>query len=94
MSGQTRPVYLDVCASCRPFDDQSQIRIHLETDAVQEEDMVHRALDALMDALGPVEMTRFITLPRRRLLDSVRRHRQWAGQSGQGLVFRPGLRCG
>jgi hypothetical protein len=28
-------VYLDVCALCRPFDDQSQIRIRMETDAVQ-----------------------------------------------------------
>ena len=35
MSSQTRRVYLDVCALCRPFDDQSQIRIRLETDAVQ-----------------------------------------------------------
>lgn len=33
----TRPkaVYLDVCALCRPFDDQMQIRSRLETDAVQ-----------------------------------------------------------
>lgn len=28
-------VYLDVCALCRPFDDQMQMRIRLETDAVQ-----------------------------------------------------------
>lgn len=28
-------VYLDVCALCRPFDDQSQMRIRLETEAVQ-----------------------------------------------------------
>ena len=27
-------VYLDVCALCRPFDDQSYIRIKMETDAV------------------------------------------------------------
>lgn len=27
-------VYLDVCALCRPFDDQHQLRIRLETDAV------------------------------------------------------------
>jgi predicted nucleic acid-binding protein len=27
-------VYLDVCALCRPFDDQYQLRIHLETSAV------------------------------------------------------------
>jgi predicted nucleic acid-binding protein len=28
-------VYLDVCALCRPFDDQTQMRIRLETEAVQ-----------------------------------------------------------
>ncbi len=27
-------VYLDVCALCRPFDDQTFLRIRLETDAV------------------------------------------------------------
>jgi len=26
-------LYLDVCTLCRPFDDQSQMRIHLETNA-------------------------------------------------------------
>jgi predicted nucleic acid-binding protein len=29
-----KTVYLDVCALCRPFDDQSFLRIRLETDAV------------------------------------------------------------
>jgi hypothetical protein len=29
-----RCVYLDVSALCRPFDDQNQMRIRLETDAV------------------------------------------------------------
>jgi predicted nucleic acid-binding protein len=28
-------VYLDACALCRPFDDQAQMRIRLETEAVQ-----------------------------------------------------------
>ena len=27
-------VYLDVCALCRPFDDQRQLRIQIETDAL------------------------------------------------------------
>ena len=27
-------LYLDVCTLCRPFDDQNQLRIRLETDAV------------------------------------------------------------
>lgn len=35
MSQPTGCVYLDVCALCRPFDDQSQMRIRLEADAVQ-----------------------------------------------------------
>lgn len=30
----TYRVYLDVCALCRPFDDQSQLRVRLEADAV------------------------------------------------------------
>ncbi len=29
-----KSIYLDVCALCRPFDDQSYMRIHLETAAV------------------------------------------------------------
>jgi len=28
-------VYLDVCALCRPFDDQQQVRIRMETSAVE-----------------------------------------------------------
>jgi hypothetical protein len=30
-----RRIYVDVCALCRPFDDQSIVRIRLETNAVQ-----------------------------------------------------------
>jgi predicted nucleic acid-binding protein len=29
-----KTLYLDVCALCRPYDDQNQLRIRLETDAV------------------------------------------------------------
>ncbi len=29
-----KTLYLDVCTLCRPFDDQNQLRIRLETDAV------------------------------------------------------------
>ena len=35
LSKSIQRVYLDVCALCRPFDDQSAIRIRLETEAVQ-----------------------------------------------------------
>ena len=34
MAGQKpKRLYLDICTLCRPFDDQSQMRIHLETNA-------------------------------------------------------------
>ena len=29
-----KTLYLDVCTLCRPFDDQQQLRIRLETDAI------------------------------------------------------------
>ena len=35
MSNSEQRVYLDLCALCRPFDDQAQMRIRLETEAVQ-----------------------------------------------------------
>lgn len=35
MSELGERIYLDVCALCRPFDDQTQMRIRLETEAVQ-----------------------------------------------------------
>lgn len=30
-----KKIYLDVCTLCRPYDDQTYSRIHLETTAVQ-----------------------------------------------------------
>ncbi len=37
MNAPTSPklVYLDVCVLCRPFDDQNQVRIRLETSAIE-----------------------------------------------------------
>ncbi len=52
-----------------------------------EDEMIRRALDALMTALGPVETTRFLTLPRQRRLDSVKRHRQWQASLDKDQFF-------
>lgn len=35
VNSQPKRVYLDVCAFCRPFDDQSQARIRLETTSIE-----------------------------------------------------------
>lgn len=42
-----------------------------------EEVVVRRGLQALMEALGPVETARFLSLPRARFADYVQWRRQW-----------------
>ena len=54
---------------------------------LQEEELIERALTALLEALGPVEATRFLTLPRTRRLESVKRHRQWQARLNQEQFF-------
>ena len=44
---------------------------------LRESEMIQRAIDALLETLGPIETVRFLTLPRQRKLDSVARHHQW-----------------
>jgi len=39
--------------------------------------LVHRAVEALVRDLGPVEAMRFLSLRRTRVFDSVTHHRQW-----------------
>jgi len=44
---------------------------------LQEDEMIRRAIDALLRDLGPVETVRFLTLFQRHRMDSVTRHRLW-----------------
>jgi hypothetical protein len=44
---------------------------------LREDEMIRRAIEALLRDLGPVEATRFLTLPQRRKVDPVTRHRLW-----------------
>jgi hypothetical protein len=52
-----------------------------------EDEAVERAIDALMQALGPIETARFLTLPRQRRLDSVTRHRGWQDSLDENQFF-------
>lgn len=42
-----------------------------------DEELIERALKALMQSLGPVETMRFLGIRRTGRLDSVQRHRRW-----------------
>jgi len=52
-----------------------------------EDQVIRRALRALMKSLGPVETARFLNLPRQRRIESVRRHRQLQAQLDQAQFF-------
>jgi hypothetical protein len=55
-------VYLDVCALCRPFDDQSFLRIRLETDAVNLiVSKIHEG--SLTLAVSPVHFAEIMAIP-------------------------------
>ena len=54
---------------------------------LREEEMIHRAIQALLRDLGPVETTRFLTLPQRRRMDSVARHRLWQEDLDRDTFF-------
>ena len=47
------------------------------TQYLSDEELIERAIKALIDALGPGEAMRFLTLPRPQRLESVKRHQQW-----------------
>lgn len=44
---------------------------------MDEEAVIEKAVKVLMKELGPVETIRFINMPKRRRLESVKRHQQW-----------------
>jgi hypothetical protein len=42
-----------------------------------EDELIRRGVDALMQALGPIETARFLRLRQKQRVESVRRHREW-----------------
>ncbi|MBC7963752.1 MAG: hypothetical protein H7Y05_12490 [Steroidobacteraceae bacterium] len=62
MSERPQPVYLDVCALCRPFDDQSFVRVRMESDAVKL--ILQRIREGLLWlALSPVHYREISAIP-------------------------------
>ena len=45
-----------------------------------EERLITKAVDVLVKELGPVEASRFLALPKKKRIESVKRHRQWQAQ--------------
>jgi len=47
---------------------------------MDEEVVIQKGVELLMNGLGPLEAIRFLNLPREKRLDSVKQHRQWQAQ--------------
>lgn len=52
-----------------------------------EEQLITKAVNVLVKELGPVEASRFLGLPRKKRVESVKRHRQWQAQLQEGEFF-------
>ena len=44
---------------------------------MDEDTLIRKSIEVLMEKIGPVETIRFINIPRKKRLESVRRHREW-----------------
>ncbi len=44
---------------------------------MDENTLIKRSIEVLMEKIGPVETIRFINIPRGKRIESVKRHRKW-----------------
>jgi hypothetical protein len=54
---------------------------------LSEEALVQRAIEVLMETLGAVETSRFLSLPMKKRTESVKRHREWQAQLEKEQFF-------
>ena len=54
---------------------------------LDEEDIIKKGVQILVDALGSVEAVRFMMLPREKRVESVKRHRKWQSTLDKAVYF-------
>lgn len=54
---------------------------------IDEEQLIAKAVDILVKELGAVEASRFLSLPKKKYIDSVKQHRQWQTQLDKDEFF-------
>jgi hypothetical protein len=54
---------------------------------MDEEMVIKKGVDLLVKGLGPLEALRFMSIPRERRMESVKRHRSWQKQLDKGEFF-------
>jgi hypothetical protein len=54
---------------------------------MNEDQLIATAIDVLIEKLGPVETNRFLTLPQKKRMESVKRHGLWQSQLKKDQFF-------
>jgi len=54
---------------------------------MSEEKLVKEAIDILIDRLGAVEANRFLSLPKKKRMESVKRHQLWQSKLEKDQFF-------
>ena len=55
---------------------------------LDEDVVIKRAIEVLIKELGPVETMRFINMPKKKRIESVRRHREWQATLNKDSFFK------
>lgn len=55
---------------------------------LNEEELYNKAIKLLTEKLGPLETSRFLSISRKRRLESVKRHRQWQSKLNKEKLFK------
>jgi hypothetical protein len=53
-----------------------------------EEELIEKAVSILLKELGPVDTNRFMTMPQKKRMESVRRHREWQKSLSKEELFK------
>ncbi|CAD6491972.1 MAG: hypothetical protein EMLJLAPB_00207 [Candidatus Argoarchaeum ethanivorans] len=54
---------------------------------MNEEVVIKKAIEVLIKELGPVEAIRFINIPKRKGMESIKRHRKWQQMLDKSMFF-------
>lgn len=54
---------------------------------MDEELVIKRGIEALIRELGPVETNRFLSIPKHKRMESVKRHREWQRHLDKDAFF-------
>ena len=58
-----------------------------KTKYIEEEKLIKKATELLVNELGPLEAIRFMTLPRKKRIHSLKRHKDWQNKLDKDLFF-------